>query len=245
MKFQFGVEIEAYSETMDHRNLAELLEVERGVKRDSSSHDSLDWGIYFDRSIKHKSKDVYPIELVSPVMQGASALEEIRSLLNQAKDLANLRINSTCSIHIHVGVESMYKVLIGNEKPTIDDQIAQIVEPFFKVFSEHYEDELLAMMPPSRRESRYCNSIKSVSFNVDMSKYYTLAYRPRINTLEFRLHSGTLSFTKIANWIAIIELVCENFLEDMHADKPSIFNLLYGPLLSYYNGRVKKFQTTM
>lgn len=247
MKFQFGIEIEAYSETMNHLTLAELLQVDIGNKRNSSCHTSEEWGVYFDRSITHKKKDVYPIELVSPVLQGASSFDDIRKVLTKAKQLANLSTNSTCSIHLHIGVQSLYNHLFKKQdgESSKKEHVEQVIIPFFKIFASHYEDELLAMMAPSRRISKYCNSVKGVQFSEEMSKHFTLAYRPIIHTLEFRMHSGTLSVAKITNWIKIIELVCDNFLTDMEKKPPSILNFLEVPLLTYYNERVKTFQATM
>lgn len=131
----------------------------------------------------------------------------------------NCKINKSCGMHVHFDM--------SNE--SIED-----VRKTFLLFSI-LEDVLFDMLPPSRRDSRFCIPLKKEYrsfFSNDFdsywygtkdpirlrqnkdSKYQNTRYSA-INyhalffhgTLENRMHSGTINPKKIKNWILINQMI--------------------------------------
>jgi len=111
-------------------------------------------------------------------------------LFRLCKTLGNLGLqtNRSCGLHVH----------IDYRKYTEREMIVQakIINAWLKAMQE--------LVPLSRRENTYCQ------FGISQSSRYravnVLSYQAH-KTLEIRLHSATLDYTKILAWIRLLELL--------------------------------------
>ena len=71
---------------------------------------------------------------------------------------------------------------------------------------------LYKMVPDSRRKGRWAKPIRSASWNTYRDSRYhginTDAYR-KFRTIEIRIHSATITASKVNNWIAILEAIVD------------------------------------
>lgn len=201
----FGVEIECYN--VDREEIAQRLR-EAGIKCYAEGYNHRDCRDHFkvvtDASLMGNST----AEVVSPILKGKkgmNALEKVCKVLNEI----NAKVNKSCGLHVHFGLSSIdfdtYKRIIVNYA-----NIESVIDSF---------------MPASRRENRFCKSLRGVSINRiknaesygDVSsafsndRYYKVNATSygRHNTIEFRQHSGTVEFAKMANWIIFLRSLIE------------------------------------
>ena len=200
----FGVEIEAFGVTM--QNLKNALEREGlNVEISSRGHACPDaWKITRDGSVQGNDG----FELVSPVLKGQDGLQALEKACRALKS-CNAKINKTCGLHVHLGADDLklkdFRNLIANYA--------------------RLETQIDAFMPESRRE---CNNRYIQSLNAGRTLDKTLALIKagrnlkaiqksafgqnryfKLNTqafwvhktVEFRHHSGTIEFDKIAKWV--------------------------------------------
>lgn len=99
-----------------------------------------------------------------------------------------LKTNKSCGLHVHIDFR----------KYTEKEMLAQakIMDAWLRAIQE--------IVPPSRRENQYCQ------FGISSHNRYravnTCSYHTH-KTLEIRLHSSTLDYTKILAWIRLLELL--------------------------------------
>lgn len=97
------------------------------------------------------------------------------------------KVNKTCGLHVHFDMRQVNW-----------DQMSVFAERL--IFAQ---DLLYAVNPASRKSSRYCFKPQNLEdANTHYSGINTSAYRSH-NTLEVRIHSGTLNPNKIINWIKL------------------------------------------
>jgi hypothetical protein len=134
-----------------------------------------------DGSIRCLNDNQIPIELVftMPIGEYATLAAVCHGLAGRAT------VNKSCGLHVHfdrrhsdyVTTKNVAKMLAG------------------------YVPALKRMLPESRRNNQYCKYSHNESdrYSFINSKAYT-----RHGTLEIRGHSGTIDYTKIANWVDIM-----------------------------------------
>jgi len=177
-------------------------------------------------------------EIVSPILKGAEGLrqlkivcealqesdgaEGLRQLKSVCEDLqeSDCEVNRTCGLHIHHGTQ---------------DFGIQNFRDLAKIYAR-FENTLDSLMPNSRRgnnnqycqsNSSYfgdiydleranraiegCNSVREIVNFFRGSRFLKLNFRSFVthSTIEFRHHSGTLEFTKIANWVCLTQAMVE------------------------------------
>lgn len=183
--------------------------VSNGIHSASSS-----WKIVPDDSV-----DEGGFEVVSPILQGAAGLREVK---RAARALVSVgaTANSSCGLHVHVDARDL--------------NIETIVNVANRYHS--FESEIDTFMPRSRRENRstYCASVSRMFTDngttisdllydgtdglYNLERYYkvNLSAFGRHGTIEFRHHSGTTNATKIANWIKFcLEFVAASTLPNL------------------------------
>lgn len=140
-----------------------------------------------------------PIECVSPILKDNSEGHESLKTALKALNEAGASVNSSCGLHVHVGVEEYTD------------------KEYVNIFRNYQKMEVLidSFMAPSRRGNcTWAKSILSFYYGREgMTKedvryqmggrYYKVnpeSYR-RHKTVEFRQHQGTVNYEKISNWV--------------------------------------------
>ena len=190
----FGIEIEFFG--VDHRVLASAIR-DKGVECHVENYNHLTrshWKIVTDSSLSGRNSG----EVVSPKLQGQAGFSQLQKVC-QALNEMRAQVNRTCGVHVHLN--------------STDMSIEQIINVFDRYADA--EAEIDAMMPRSRRNSRWCaNCVKGTFRNHNTKRsvaggagrYYkvNLTNIAERGSIEFRQHSGTTEFVKIANWISIL-----------------------------------------
>ena len=170
-----GVEIEFYT-TLSREKLGWLL-IESNIDHRIE--------IKGDMSIKPEiGFQSYELAVLAPEKQIFLVIKKICKILTNVDS----RVNSSCGLHIHLDMRF--------RNPTISY--------YNLVNSQHL---LYAINPKSRSISDFCKKNASDKFiKSNTSRYLGInpsAYNEH-GTLEVRIHSGTLNFHKINNWIRIL-----------------------------------------
>lgn len=135
-----------------------------------------------DGSIRTTRDTQIAIELVFTMPIGDYSI-----LANVCKGLeGNATVNKSCGLHVHFDRRH------SNYGATVDAACVLA----------GYVPALKQMLPESRRNNQYCKY--SHNQNDRYSFINSKAYR-RHGTLEIRGHSGTIYYTKIKNWIEIMQ----------------------------------------
>lgn len=198
---KFGVEIEAYNCTFE-RLVRELREAGIEVASEAYNHHLRSrWKLVTDSSLN--GNDTF--ELVSPILMGEDGLEELEKVC-WVLDACNVKINGSCGLHVHMSAEDFNITTWQN----------------LLLSYKHAETEIDKFMPVSRRgdSNTYCSSLIRFSDarirsarnieelqNLISSRYMKVNLKAysRHKTVEFRQHSGTISFTKIENWVRFLD----------------------------------------
>lgn len=185
-----------------------------------------------------------PIECVSPILEdsedGFKSLETCLRVLNSA----GASVNSSCGLHVHVGVEKL------------------TVEEMVNIYKNYQKLEGLidSFMAPSRRgDCRWAKSLQRICFDrvssvdslqarMSHDRYYkvnAMAYS-RHKTVEFRQHQGTTDYKKIAKWVSF----CCKLVEwsKRHVLESEVTSIADVPFLNdeekaFFASRVEYFST--
>jgi hypothetical protein len=202
--FTFGVEIEFLGVTP--RTVQSVLS-RKGVNMDrfrGYTHANFaQWKVVTDQSLG-RGGDAG--ELVSPILRGEAGLDELKTVLGFLNEIEDLHVRRNCGLHVHLAWE---------------DMSAQHVKNVVRRYAE-FEGEIDAFMPPSRRGSgnQWCGSLAGFGLNNIASastlsgvgraargRYFKMNVQQLCGgygTVEFRHHSGTTEYTKIANWVRFL-----------------------------------------
>lgn len=196
---RFGIEIEAYN-CQRERLARELREAGINVAVEGYNHTTRDhWKLVTDSSLR--GNDTF--ELVSPVLQGESGLQELQKVC-WVLEYCDVKVNDSCGLHIHMDAADF----------TLDTW------KNLAITYKNLESVIDAFMPGSRRDNYYCKSLSRISATsiqqaqsisdlqtaFGNNRYHKLnleAYS-RHRTVEFRQHSGSTNFTKMENWIRFV-----------------------------------------
>jgi hypothetical protein len=157
------------------------------------------WKIVTDSSVSGG------FELVSPVLRGHYGFERLKKVCKILAD-NNVKINKTCGVHVHHGIEDLDL-----------DAVSRLVHSYAAM-----QSDIDAVLPPSRRSTagnNYCKalgsyrlstmhdgwnpSIMSVSASWERGTVLNLLCYSKYGTIEYRQHSGSIEFAKIAPWIRL------------------------------------------
>jgi hypothetical protein len=223
---RFGVEFEACNVTKD--KLKRALEQEginvviEGYNHSTRAH----WKIVTDSSLSGNNT----FELVSPILQGMTGLEELKKVCN-ALNAANAKVNKTCGLHIHFdatgfALNEWKRIYINYARieQTIDGFMPQSRRANNNTYCRGFTN--IANFEQKINAARNLNAIESI-FHSRYFKINPQSYA-RHNTIEFRQHSGTTEYQKVSEWIIFLHnLVAfskNSLIEDRSLDGLSKFN---------------------
>jgi hypothetical protein len=204
MNRTFGVEIEFFGCTRE----AVANEItRRGVKCEVQGYNHTDstttWKLVTDSSVTSTGTGNYRggNEIVSPILEGENGLKQLQ-IVCESLNACGAKVDKTCGIHVHLDAADL---TVQNWK--------NIILTYAK-----YQDTINGIMPISRRHNNYCETysdylvaryMNATTLNelVNITTRYhvinTEAYL-RHSTIEFRQHSGSTEYDKIASWIQFL-----------------------------------------
>lgn len=147
-----------------------------------------------DGSIR-PSADCQPVEVAALFVRREMEVR-LHRLCRQLEQLG-MRVNKSCGLHVHFDMRGR----------TIDEVLAIAKRTDKWLFALRY------LVPQSRRENSYCQfgvvTKRTYERQMSDSRYraVNVCSFSRHKTLEIRLHSGTVDYTKVLSWIRLCELV--------------------------------------
>lgn len=222
----FGIELEmSCARGTHHQTIADYISQKVNVPTKVAMEDYSEvkkqyhgWKLSRDGSIacSRNAADCSKFELVSPIMNGESGLNQCKKVLQATSEVCELSVNRSMGFHVHVDVNGF-----GLE------HLKNVCLNFIK-----YEHVFDVFMPPSRRDeanNEYCksnrdavpysssgekhNAVASCKslfelcdlMNPNQVRYFKLNLqnlrKDRQPTLEFRQHSATGSWAKVEAWV--------------------------------------------
>lgn len=104
------------------------------------------------------------------------------------------RVSKTCGLHVHIDARTAPHIRRAN----------------FIEWLKTWEEFWFGLVPPSRRDNRYCHRLTNRS-----SDRYGWVTSTRHNTIEVRIHPGSLCPHKIRGWLE----VCKGLMELLHSGR--------------------------
>ncbi|OIN55626.1 amidoligase family protein [Arsenicibacter rosenii] len=234
---KFGVEIEAHN--ISREALAEALRqagitvAVEGYNHTTRRH----WKLVTDGSLSGNNT----FELVSPILEGQAGIDELQIVCRVLKQ-KNAYINRTCGLHIHFDAVNL--------------ELAQVKNLI--VNYARFESIIDSFMPNSRRGNTnyFCKSVQGLADQVDQARTMNglislqrtryqkinLQSYVRHQTIEFRQHSGTIEFEKIANWVLFLHNLVEfsrtKRVEASAATMQSLREFQQPEIVTYINNRI-------
>lgn len=204
----FGIECETYNVLRD----ALIREVEqRNISIQSEGYNHRDNNQYYkivsDASIEGANGQ----EVVSPILKGKQGLNSLK-LVCDSLNAIGAKVNKSTGLHVHFDASKIS-----------DLHFVQIFKNYQKL-----ENVIDSFMPQSRRAQNngYCKSIQGLNYDActtksDIIRTNGTRYR-KVNaesylnhkTVEFRQHSGTTDYDKIAGWINFLRKLIQYSFEN-------------------------------
>lgn len=171
----------------------------------------------------------YELAVLAPASVFGEVITKTCEILSQE----DCRVNKSCGLHVH-----------------LDTRGLNAGRMFSNLVSA--QSMLYKMQPISRRDNRFCEPTPSKNLDVEIRKgkrylgINPMSYR-RHNTIEVRLHSGTVDAKKILNFVRLLELIAYNVKEVKRAAstlKGFVKQNNIPPALeAYITERISKFAT--
>lgn len=197
---RFGVEIEAYNCQMNV--LVDALR-EEGIQVSAESYNHTTrnhWKLVTDSSLSGNNT----FELVSPVLEGEAGLQELKKVC-WVLDACGVKVNASCGLHIHFDAANFSLQTWKN----------------IAISYKHIESVIDKFMPESRRNNRYCRSLREITeqninnaqsiialqeIAFENTRYFKVNPQSysRHKTIEFRQHAGSINYDKISNWVLFL-----------------------------------------
>lgn len=121
----------------------------------------------------------------------------LKKLLTIINEDAEGYVNKSCGLHVH-----------------LDMRNRNVSKSYRRLF--HNKEFLFKMLPDSRLfENRYCQPNEHSSFisekkREDRYLHFNPTAYDKYRTLEIRMHTGTINYNKITNWIDLLVSVVDN-----------------------------------
>jgi hypothetical protein len=195
------------------------------------------WKLVPDSSIicSRSNPNCNTFELVSPVLEGGNGLAQVNKVLQALGQITGLKVNKSMGFHVHLDVSAL-----------THNQLIKICQNFIKY--EHVVDALLPpsrrtgspecdrffksnrdAMGMRRNNQRHlalesCQDVHDLSSLINPDgRYYKLNLQNLVTgrqpTLEFRQHSATINYQKVAAWVRLCTLFVQNSAS-LKAPKP-------------------------
>jgi len=152
-------------------------------------------------------------EVVSPILKGVEGARELERVCTALDTIEGIKVNRQCGLHVHLDANDM---TVGQ------------IQTVYNRYAD-YEAQIDLVMPRSRRgDARWAaklddkdevnhNRVKSKRdlSNATYTRYKKLNLESltKYGTIEFRQHSGTLSFVKMINWISFLMQFVERSIQ--------------------------------
>jgi len=193
----YGIELEVLSQYSAGYVAIKLTEAGIPTQAEGYNHNlSNAWKIVPDGSLPRNG-----IELVSPKLYGTDGLNQIKTVCEVLNSLTyggrkTISVNRACGFHVHHNAADLTKTQYSNII-----SLTTRVQPFIN------------LLLPERIGSRWCKQVtfdlikqnqrRNISLLLGGDRYYVVnasAY-DRHRTIEFRSHTGTTNYEKIAAWV--------------------------------------------
>lgn len=191
----FGIEIETIAPDSAVRNdRLRIGPYKRGIQ---VPYLPAGWKAEADGSIDN-SNGGHRCEIVSPVLRGEEGIRQVIEVLRTLEAKGH-RVNVSCGVHVHVGW--------NRDWPS--EALARLV-----TIVAYLEKGLYAITGTKNRErGRYCGGVRKYGSDkdakpaLDRDRYHALNLtnlaRGTMDTVEFRVFSGSLNPTKVVGWIQV------------------------------------------
>jgi hypothetical protein len=176
------------------------------------------------------SSDYFPVELT--VFYRRSNPAPLKDLCNFLGEIG-AKVNKSCGLHVHLDCRDV----LGLQTET---QLNKRITRF-----KNAVGVMARLVPASRRSNTYCQVGVSARNGTRYFAVNTTALS-KYQTIEIRLHSGSVNFEKISNWAELCFSISRS--EDLTNDGvTSVEELLANSgasdaVIQYYLGRAKLFE---
>lgn len=199
---KFGVELETVNSMgVTHEMVARALR-DAGLNARTSNYSGSDTGAWLVKSDGSLTGGT-GIEITSPALSGEAGLNALRTACRILNELG-LTVNRSCGTHVHhdaadLTVDEIKRFVSGWSR---NQQIVDgLVAPSRRNGAAYYARPLSSLEVATVQRATTLAQIRSTSID----RYRTLNLRAygKFGTLEIRQHQGTISFAKIAAWVAL------------------------------------------
>lgn len=156
-------------------------------------------GIVSDGSIEGD----YPLEIVSPILSGLTGEKLVYTITEEAR-ANSLEVNSSCGFHVHIGAEKFFvpedvQALARRDFFENHEEVIATVHAKTEVKRKlkrtrtllalylAFEDVFLAMLPASRRNSRWC---KSINADYQFNRVLSAKSYPAIERIWYKVRTA-------------------------------------------------------
>lgn len=175
-----------------------------------------------------KLRDTHPyVHEICILVEQSDVERVVGTICKVLNEKCEVKVDKTCGLHVHVDMRNR-----------------DVAKSFHNLVS--MQQFLYAMLPASRRSSRYAYPVKGTNWRILDERYHGInsqAYE-KYKTLEARMHCGTTQGNKIINWVNLLVAIVDS---PMISSKPTTIEELQSAinvdskLVEYIKARIHKF----
>jgi len=234
----FGIEIECFAK-IDKWQMADRIESnlrDAGFNQElvtagsythmTDNNNFHNWKVEDDASLIHtgnlRSTHPYKMEIKSPVLKGSEGVKKLRTICDTLDGIAT--VNRYCGLHVHHGMQNLRE----------GESLHNLINGWLR-----HEDHFMKCLPVSRQSNSYTRKWRSSYSNIpfisnseSVKNWYNEHINDRRvtlnfesywirNTVEIRMHSGTVEFDKMVNWLTVTQLYVEKALSGAFKEDPT------------------------
>jgi len=192
------------------------------------------WKVVTDGSVNGTGTGQGGLELVSPILQGEAGLAQA-SLAVSTLLAAGGRVDRTCGLHVHVGMNGLngadimkvldlYSANQGHINTIIarSRQTNSYCPPLNLASGSRYNSY------DAVRRATTVADLRAVTTNFHRYSVVNLTAYAKYGTIEFRQHQGTLNGEKVASWVKLLLALIEKAttMPDASQDLGSLSSLM-------------------